>query len=215
MGLGILLVDDHKIVREGLRMLLERQPGMRVVAEAADGSTAVRLARQHRPELVIMDITLPKLNGIEATRRILASCPKARVIALSMHSDRRFVMEILKSGAKGYLLKDSAFDELAAAISAVREGRTYLSSQIADLVVQDVVKRQGAASGSAFSVLTAREREVLQLMAEGRTTKETAAQLGVSVKTVETHRKQIMDKLNVHSIAELTKYAIREGLTAL
>lgn len=215
MGLGILLVDDHKIVREGLRMLLERQPGMRVVAEAADGSTAVRLARQHRPDLVIMDITLPKLNGMEATRRILAACPLTRVIALSMHSDRRFVLETLKSGAKGYLLKDSAFDELAAAISAVREGRTYLSSQIADLVVRDAVKRQGAAWGTAFSVLTAREREVLQLLAEGRTTKETADQLGVSVKTVETHRKQIMDKLNVHSIAELTKYAIREGLTAL
>lgn len=215
MKLRLLLVDDHKIVRQGLRTLLERQPGLKVVAEAADGAEAVRMAVQQRPELVIMDITLPKLNGIEATRRILAACPRTRVIALSMHSDRRFVMEILKSGAKGYLLKDSAFDELAAAISAVNEGRTYLSSQITDLVVQGAVMRQGKARGTAYSVLTAREREVLQLLAEGRTTKETAAQLGVSVKTAETHRKQIMDKLNVHSIAELTKYAIKEGLTAL
>ena len=215
MSLGILLVDDHKIVREGLRTLLERQPGLKVVAEAADGDTAVRLARQHRPDLIIMDITLPGLNGIEATRKILAANPRTKVIALSMHSDRRFVLEILKSGAKAYLLKDSAFDELATAIGAVRDGRTYLSSHIADLVVQDAVCRPAGRRRSAFSVLTSREREVLQLLAEGRATKEIAAQLDVSIKTIETHRKQIMDKLDVHSIAELTKYAIREGLTAL
>jgi RNA polymerase sigma factor (sigma-70 family) len=215
MAARILLVDDHIIVRQGLRMLLEQQPGLKVLAEAADGDTAVKLARQHRPDLVVMDITLPKMNGIEATKRILAAVPTTKVIALSMHSDRRFVLEMLKSGAKGYLLKDSAFDEMAEAIKAVSNGKTYLSAQITDLVVQDAVSRRKDVSGTVFSILTPREREVLQLLAEGRTTKETAAQLGVSVKTIETHRKQLMDKLNVHSVAELTKYAVREGLTTL
>ncbi len=215
MSLKILLVDDHKIVREGLRTLLEKQPGWRVIAEAADGITAVRLVQQLSPDLVIMDITLPDLNGIEATRRMMTKKPGLKVIALSMHSDRRFVVEMLKSGASGYLLKDSAFDELISAIHSVIGQRTYLSSQITDLMVRDYVQHHNQRERSAFSVLTSREREVLQLLAEGKATKEIASQMNVSVKTIETHRKQIMDKLNVRSIAELTKYAIREGLTAL
>ncbi len=215
MGLRILLVEDHKIVREGLKKLLEQQPDVKVVAEAADGATAVALAQQHRPALVIMDITLPDMNGIEATRKILGENPRAKVIALSMHSDRRFVLEMLKAGANGYLLKDSAFEELASAIATAMAGRTYLSSQITDLVVKEYIAHDKDKGGTAFSLLTSREREVLQLLAEGCTTKQTATKMNLSAKTIETHRKQIMDKLNAHSIAELTKYAIREGLTAL
>ncbi|MDI6741071.1 MAG: response regulator transcription factor [Candidatus Edwardsbacteria bacterium] len=215
MNLRIVLAEDHKIVREGLRTLLEKQPGFKVVAEAADGATAVRLVQQHSPDLVIMDITMPGLNGIEATRRMIAKNRQLKVIALSMHADQRFVVQILKSGAAGYLLKDSAFDELANAIRAVMNNRTYLSPQIADLVIRNYVLPGQDRDASAFTVLTAKEREVLQLLAEGRTTKEIASEMQVSVKTVETHRKQIMDKLDLHSIAELTKYAVREGLTTL
>jgi two-component system response regulator NreC len=214
MGIRILLADDHKIVRQGLRTLLEKEPDMAVVAEAENGRASVRLARELSPQVVIMDVGMPDLNGIEATRQLLAESPKIKVIALSMHSDRRFVVNMLKAGASGYLLKDSAFEELANAIRVVMANKTYLSPGVSDIVIKDYVQGPKP-DNSAFSILTAREREVLQLMAEGKSTKQIADRLHVSVKTVETHRQQIMSKLDMHSVAELTKYAIREGLSSL
>jgi two-component system, NarL family, response regulator NreC len=221
--INILLVDDHKIVREGLRSLLEAEDDFRVIAEAADGRAAVELAREHSPAVVVMDIAMPQLNGIEATRQIINSLPRAKVIALSMHSDRRFMSEMLRAGASGYLLKDAASEELIQAIRTVVDGKVYLSPQITDVVVDDYLRRlpDGGAIApavggrGAFAVLTAREREVLQLMSEGKATKQIAMILHVSIKTVETHRRQLMEKLDLHSVAELTKYAIREGLTTV
>jgi len=210
MALRILLVDDHQIVREGLRILLEKEPDMEVAAEAEDGRAAVRLAREVSPQVVIMDVAMPDLNGIEATRQIVAECPGIKVIALSMHADRRFVANMLKAGASGYLLKDSAFEELARAIRTVAADKVYLSPEVSDIVVRDYVKGPQE-EASVYSLLTPREREVLQLLAEGKATREIADCLHVSVKTVETHRQQIMYKLKVRSVAELTKYAIRGG----
>ncbi len=211
----ILLADDHKIIRDGLRSLIAAKANMEVVAEAEDGRTAVQLARKHKPDVVIMDIAMPELNGIEATRQILADAPRTKVIALSMHADSKFVGQMLEAGAMGYLLKDCAFEELDGAIRSVMHNRTYLSQGITGVVVDDYVRRIAAQDQVAVNPLTPREREVLQLMAEGCATKEVAAQLYVSVKTIETHRQHIMEKLDLHSIAELTKYAIREGLTSL
>lgn len=215
MMLKILLADDHRMVRQGLRMLLERQSGMRVVAEAEDGLAAVRLAREHNPDVAIIDVSMPGLNGIEATRKILSARPGAKVIGLSMYADRRYVVEMLRSGALGYILKESAFDELVQAIHTVLKGQTYLSSRIADVIIKDYVRSVPGVRASAYSKLSNREREVLQQLAEGRSTKQIAGQLNLSVKTIETHRKQIMDKLGIHSLAGLTKYAIREGITTL
>ncbi len=213
MAVKLLLADDHQILREGLRALLAKQPDLVVVGEAEDGRTAVRLARELRPDLVIMDIGMPGLNGIEATRQILAEVPGAKVIALSMHSDKRFVTEMLKAGAAGYLLKYCASEELITAIRTVLSQRLYLSAEIVGVVVEDFVKQTPPAEGSAFARLSPREREVLQLLAEGRSTRQIAEDLHVSIKTIEVHRKQIMDKLGLQSLAELIKYAIREGLT--
>jgi len=215
MKTKILIADDHKIIREGLRALLEKQQDMEVVAEAQDGLTTVRMVNRLLPNVVIMDIGMPEINGIDATRKITADNQGVKVIALSMHSDRRFVLEMLKAGASGYLLKDSAFEELVAAIHTVMANQPYLSPRITDVVVREYLSSLPKNEQTAFTVLTSREREVLQLLAEGKTTKQTAAFLNVSVKTIETHRQQIMEKLNIHSIAELTKYAIREGLTSL
>jgi len=215
MSIRILLADDHKIVRDGLRALLENQSGMEVIAEAGDGRTTVQMVQELLPDVVIMDIAMPDMNGIETTRQIIAKAPGVKVVGLSMHSDRRFVMEMLKAGAKGYLLKDCAFEELANAIRSVDANRTYLSPKIADIVIKDYAHLLSKEYLSVFSILTAREREVLQLLSEGKTTREIASHLQVSVKTVETYRKKLMDKLNIHSVAELTKYAIREGLTSL
>ena len=215
MSLKIILADDHSIMREGLRALLEKQPDIEVLAEAENGRTAVELSRDLKPDVVIIDIAMPDLNGIEATRQIVAESPGVKVIALSMHSDRKFVREMLSAGASGYMLKDSAFEELDKAISTVNDNQTYLSPGIADTVVKDYLGKIVTDNSAASIALTNREREVLQLFAEGKTTKQIASLLFVSIKTIETHRKQIMDKLGLDSIAELTKYAIREGLTSL
>jgi two-component system response regulator NreC len=215
MSTRILLADDHRIVREGLRVLIEKQPNMEVVAEAENGRTAVELVQKLHPDVIIMDVAMPDLNGIEATRQIIAKALSVKIIALSMHSDRRFVVEMLRAGASGYLLKDCAFEELVHAIRAVVVNRIFLSPKINDIVIKDYLRLFPKTEFSVFSILTPRQRQVLQLLSEGKTTRQIASHLQVSVKTVETYRQQIMDKLDIHSIAELTKYAIREGLTSL
>ena len=215
MTIKIILADDHQIVRHGLRSLLLDEPDMRVVAEADNGRAVMRLVQEVSPDVVIMDISMPGLNGIEATRQIMAECSGVKIIALSMHSDSLFVLNMLKAGASGYLLKDCALEELVKAIRTVVDHKTYLSPGISDVVIKDFISGWSSTDSSAFSVLTAREREVLQLMAEGKTTNQIAEGLCVSVKTVESHRKQIMNKSGIHSVAELTKYAIRQGLTSL
>jgi DNA-binding NarL/FixJ family response regulator len=219
MAISVLLADDHQIVRDGLRSLLAKEPDIQVIGEAENGQEAIDLSRELCPDVVVMDIGMKELNGIEATRRLVETCPKTRVVALSMHSDRRYVSEMLAAGASAYLLKDGAFDELAAAIRAVAEGRSYLSQSVSGTVLDDYVRRlsDGNAEPSSTTVraLSPREREVLQLIAEGCSTKEAAARLHLSVKTVETHRRQIMDKLGIYNIAGLIKYAVREGLASL
>jgi DNA-binding NarL/FixJ family response regulator len=210
----ILIADDHRITRQGLRSLLEKENDMEVVAEASDGRTAVELTREMKPDVVIMDVSMPDLNGIEATRQIIDRYRGVKVIALSMHSDTLFVTEMLKSGVSGYLLKDCAFEELAAAIRSVMAGKTYLSPSISGVVVNGYLNRIADTAVSP-SGLTDREKEVLQMIAEGKSTKQIALKLYISVKTVETHRRQIMNKLNIFSVAELTKYAIRKGLTTI
>ena len=215
MSIGVLLVDDHAIIREGLRSLLEKQPDMEVLADTDEGRRAVELVRELSPDVVIMDVTMPGLNGIEATRLIATEFPEVRVIALSIHSQRRFIADMLSAGAAGYILKECLFDELVQAIQAVAVGGRYLSPRIADVVVEDYVKRLSSTADSPLAALTGREREVLQLVAEGKSTKEIALELHVSTKTIEANRRQIMEKLDVHSVAELTKCAVREGLTTL
>lgn len=211
----ILICDDHKIFREGLRALLEKQPGVKVVGGARDGIEAVKLTRELAPDIVIMDISMPGLNGIEAARKLAKMKKSARVIALSMHNDRKYVTEIFKAGARAYLLKDSAFEELMDAIKAVNCGRYFLSAGITSIVLDDYIKGPSRDPRSAFTLLSAREREVLQLLAEGLRTKEVSHKLTLSVKTVETHRKKIMEKLGIGSIAGLTRYAVKEGLVTL
>ncbi len=215
MKTKILIADDHRLFRDGLRNLLSRQEDLEIIGETVNGPATVRAVDELKPDLVLMDISMPDLNGVEATRRIRAAHPSVRIVVLSMHSDQRFVHESLRAGATGYLLKDCAIEELLQAIRSVMRNQTYLSQTIADSVVKDYVNLARNTPTSAFSILSSREREVLQALAEGKSTKEIASMLNISVKTIETHRKQIMDKLDIHSIAELTKYAIREGLTPL
>jgi DNA-binding NarL/FixJ family response regulator len=209
----IVLADDHKMMRDGLRQLIERQPGMAVVGEAADGRALLEIVATSQPDVVVLDVSMPGLNGIEAVRHIRAANGRIRVIMLSMHADRRFVVESLKAGASGYLLKDDGFEELVRAIELVMDGQIVLAPRLAQAVFQDYVAQSD--QHAPYARLSPREREVLQLVAEGNTTKEIAAQLGVSVKTVETTRQHIMDKLGLFTVAELTKYAVREGLTRL
>lgn len=210
----ILLVDDHKMMRDGLRAILE-QAGFDVAGEAANGHEAVVLAGRLHPDVVVMDISMPDLNGVDATRRILAQTRDTKIIGLSMNSDRRYVVAMFKAGALGYLLKNSASDELIRAVRAVADGFTYVSPAIGSTVVDTLVESTQPVAPNPKKALSPREREVLQLLAEGRASKEIASRLGISVATVETHRRQITDKLGLRTIAELTKYAIREGLTSV
>jgi two-component system response regulator NreC len=215
MSIRVVLADDHKIIRDGLRTLLEKEAGMEVVAEAENGRKTIKLAQKLTPHVIIMDVSMPDMNGIEATRQIVTEMPHVKVIALSMHSDRRFVLGMLEAGASGYLLKDCAFEELAQAIRNVNAGHTYLSPKIADVVVKGYLSRISEMNIASGNVLTPREREILQLIAEGMSAKEIAGHLNLGIKTVETHRRNMMQKLKMNSIAELTKYAVREGLVAL
>ncbi len=218
MTIRILIADDHKIVCDGLKALLKAQPEMEIVGQASNGREAVKLARQQKPDMVIMDVAMPDLNGLEAVRQILTANPHIKVIALSMHSDRRYVTGMLSAGASGYILKHCAFEELVQAIHIVLSHQVYLSPAIAGIVVQELAQsktsplRQPMPSSQS---LTSREREVLQLISEGHSAREIAQRLHLSVKTIETHRRQMMEKLGIHSIADLTKFAIREGLTSL
>jgi len=211
-----IIADDHRIMREGLRSLLEKTGEFECIAEADDGYQAVMLATELRPDVVIMDIAMPNLNGIEATRQIKTALPEVEVVVLSMHATRNYVLQVLQAGASAYLLKDSAFEELSTALLAISRGGMYLSPAITKTAALANLKggSSGGLAGQAEQ-LTKRELQVLQLIAEGRSTKDIAARLELSVKTVETHRKQIMDKLEIRSIAGLTKYCIREGLTTL
>ncbi|MGD0776650.1 MAG: response regulator transcription factor [Candidatus Solibacter sp.] len=204
----ILLADDHAVVRQGFKMILGAQADMEVAGEAANGREAVELAAQLNPDIVVMDVAMPELNGIEATRRLLAANPHIRVIALSMHKDSAYVREILRAGARGYLLKDSGADDLVKAIRAVAGGESYLSPAVSNAVLDDYRKHVT----NPIDLLTSREREVLQMLAEGKTNKEIAVVLHLSVYTVDAHRGRIMEKLNLHSINELVRFALRNGL---
>lgn len=216
MNIRLILADDHEMVREGLKALIEKEPGMEVVGEADNGKTTIKLAAKHMPHVVVMDVAMPDLNGIEATRSIIADNPHTRVVALSGHVNKEFVRQMLSAGASAYVLKKRAYEELIRAVREAMKGKKYLSPDIARGVIDDYVELSSSISDNpAFVCLTDRERQVLQQLAEGKTTKEMADALNVSVKTVETHRRNIMEKLNLHSVAELTKYAVREGVTSL
>lgn len=216
MKTGIVLVDDHKLFRDGIRNLLDQQGDMNVLGEAEDGRKALDLVRKLSPQLVIMDVTMPNLNGIDATRRILEANQDVKVIALSMHAQRRLVQEMLKAGASGYLLKECAFEELVRAIHVVlNEDQLYLSPGITQVVVHDYLRTFQKGEAPDAAPLTSKEREIVQLIAEGSTNENIADILGMSRRTVEKHRARIMSKLKVENLAELIKYAIREGLTKL
>jgi len=211
----ILLADDHKLLIDGLRPLLEGQGNIKVVGVAKDGLEAVNLAARHKPDIILPDISMPRLNGIGSARKILDETPDTKIIMLSMHADRKFIQESLRVGACGYILKESAVREVIEAIDVVWKGELFFSKSVRSQVLRDYVEWMREGSSLSCSPLSGREREVLQLLAEGKSTKDIAGMLYISVKTVESYRKQIMDKLSLHSIAELTKYAIREGLAKL
>ena len=215
MSIRVLLADDHQMLRDALRSMLESEGQLEVVGEAGDGRTAVSMARTLATDIIVMDITMPDLNGVEATRQIVSESPQTKVIILSVHSEQHFVSEVLKAGASGYLLKDCGFEEVNSAITTVISGEAYLSPRITTVVRDDYLQHLTRSDTASPPALTAREREVLQLIAEGNSTKEIAYSLNVSVKTIEAHRQRIMEKLNLRSVADLTKYAIREGLTSL
>jgi two-component system, NarL family, response regulator NreC len=209
----ILLADDHNVMRRGLRLLLESQPGFTVVAEAADGRLAVQQAQATKPDVVVLDIAMPHLNGIEAAQRITEALPNTAVIILSMHSDEGYVLRALRSGAKGYLVKDSAEGDLIEAIKAVSQGKAFFSPEVSKMLVEDYVREiRTRGVEDSYELLTAREREILHLLAEGKSNKEMATLLQLSLFTVETHRRNLQEKLNLHSLAEVILYAVRKGL---
>ncbi len=209
----ILLADDHNILRDGMRLLLERQPGFAVVGEAGDGREIVEMAREHHPDVIVMDIAMPNMNGIEATRRIVEKNPETGIVILSMHYDESYVLRSLKAGARAYLLKDALKAELIAAIRAVSEGRSFFSPKVSRILQEDYVEALGRKNADdSYELLTDREREILQLVAEGKTNKEIATILNVSLYTVDTHRTHILQKLNLHSVPELILYAVRKGI---
>jgi two-component system NarL family response regulator len=210
--LRVLLVDDHELMRQGLRSILERENDVNVVGEAASGRAALELARTLAPDVVVMDVAMQDQNGIEATRQIRAACPNVKVLALSSHSDARYVTAMLEAGACGYVLKANAYDDLRRALDAARLGRSYLCADVTESVVGASLRGAGAAP---VVQLSGREREVLQLLAEGLSSPEISQRLFIATSTVETHRRNIMRRLGIHSVADLTKYAIREGLTSL
>ena len=207
MPIRVLLADDHQIVRQGLKDLLQRE-GFTVIAEAPDGREAVRLAREHRPEIAVLDLSMPLLNGLDAAREIQQSCPRTALILLTMHTEDPYIVEAMRAGVKGYVLKTQAAADLVQAIRDVSQGRLYLSPQVSGALAAALVNK----SDFQEDPLSPRERQVLQLIAEGQTTKEIASLLGISVKTAESHRSRIMDKLGIHEIAGLVRYAIRRGL---
>jgi two-component system response regulator NreC len=209
----ILLADDHNVMRRGLKLLLESQPEFTVVAEAADGRQAVEQAEATNPDVAVLDVTMPNLNGIEAAQRIVSQRPNTSIIILSMHSDEGYVLRALKAGAKGYLLKDSAEQDLIEAIMTVHQGKTFFSREIAKMLVEDYIRDvRTRGIEDSYELLTSREREILQLLAEGKSNKEIAGALNLSAHTVETHRRNLQDKLNLHSIAELFLYAVRKRI---
>ena len=211
-ALRILLADDHTVVRQGLRKVLEERPDWQVVAEAGDGREAVRLAEQHRPDVAVVDVAMPLLNGIEATRQITKRAPQTKVLVLSMYSDEAYVTQMLKAGATGYLLKDSADVDLVQAVQAVSLGKSFFSPAVARLMSDDYAHQRGENAADRYESLSEREREIFQLVAEGKTNKEMAALLFISPSTVETHRARIMEKLDLHSAAEIVLYAVRRGV---
>jgi len=210
----IVIADDQVMVRQGLRVLIDNEEGMTVVGEARDGLEVVAVAKELRPDVIVMDISMPNLNGVEATRQILEENPTIKIIALSMYPYRRYVTEMLKVGAMGYVLKSCFFYELVKAVHAAAAGDHYLSQQMTDVLVDEYVNRGPEGKGDPLSRFSDRERQELQLIAEGLSTKQIALRLNISAKTADANRREIMRKLDIHSIAELTKYAIREGLTS-
>jgi two-component system, NarL family, response regulator NreC len=214
MKVKIVLADDHKIIRDGLCSLLEKHPSMEVIAEVENGKEAVEVAKQLNPDVVIIDITMPGMNGIEATRKIIDQNPNVKVIGLSMHSDSEYVIGLLNAGASGYLLKECAFGEIVQAVNSVTRNKSYLSPEIASVVIDGFKEHHISQDSYETTNLTSREREILQLIAEGYSSKEIASYFNLSIKTVASHRQNIMDKVHCHDVVKLTKYAIRRGFTS-
>jgi two-component system, NarL family, response regulator NreC len=209
----ILLADDHSVMRTGLRLVLERQEDFVVVAEASDGREAVALTQQHKPDVVVMDVTMPNLNGIEAARQIVLAFPQISIVMLSMHSDEAYILRALKAGARGYLLKESAESDLINAIRTVHSGKAFFSAAVSKMLVEDYIRElQDREIEDSYELLTTREREILQLIAEGKSNKDVANLLNLSLYTVETHRGNLMEKLNLHTVPEVILYAVRKGV---
>jgi two-component system response regulator NreC len=215
MKTRIILADDHQIIRDGLKALIEQEKTFELIGEASDGRTTVQLTQKLNPDLVIMDISMPGLNGMEAAIQILESNPGIKIIALSVHAEKQFVAGMLRAGASAYLLKDCAFRELKEAVTLVMQNQIYLSPKISGIIIKDYKEKLIKENHSVFSVLTKREREVLQLLAEGKTIKQIAGNLFISAKTVETHKQNLMNKLSVYNLPDLVKYAINQGIVSL